>query len=980
MRHICGVLLALAYAAPRLGATDTRATPKLANPPALLRSLQQSMMGQPVIGVGLPETVAKDNPATFGPDESLLKRLQAIGESSSTRFVHLIPYAVGSAWVLAPEEREEFTLPDRNAGLADYLDRRSALTYFLASLTPGQVKQLGSPVGLPAGEVGGLGRSALQRALHPPLAIAQRQEQVDTPRQDDAAQAPQWQDVGRLEEPLGFSSLRIFGRLAARSVEFQAAGNYVSISVLPPQNAKTLRPEDLGTTIELYSSLEVPPLATVPNRYKPSDLSGTAIRPPIGVDGIHSVKDVVDAAASATGLTLHVIPMWKDLPVFIGSKNIPSGEVLDGLCLALEGAWRKLGPDYLLAWDVRGLAPLQRWLIEAMQGINDRSERLMSLAQKSQAWIQMAEALTFDETNSLSLTEEQRRMVFPVSSAGVSGIRYPGMTPSQQEWVRTRARTEAVTLRVGNDEPYQRPLTDEEITTAAIYANFDVVVSVEEPSTGRLNLDPEFGRVPLVSQNAVSEQGLAEAAKLFTATPAMMNGPAAGEETKKPAEEDGTDETDAGTKEKDAPELGTPAIPSPVRAVMVPPLGPGMLNDLISTMRRHGFNLLFYPALYDGFATMPGAAFPIHPAVHGKDGLEAALSAAKGTGIRVAAYLNTLTWRGPDQPRHWLAKHRAWLEQDMLGRCRSEWLADHPLAADDGIMDPAIDRDYVRAADMEVASKLNRLLKDVSSRSGLCGLALCDWLPVYLQFNSGSSNGILDERTQPPMGYAPADRYAIFGETGMDPVDRTLWSDPPFLPRTMEATREDLASWRLEMDDGPWGKVPFPANRALISSLLNQAKGLRPDWDTYLFEYADAYRTLAAAGSSKPPKGKPPAPATMPDHTIGTILLAGENADGVNLPVTSEAVNSVLAGGRLKELHGLTDAIRNGEWRAFSLFIPTRFLQEDPEAHYDPPRITVLNFQRAPEIMNDILRAFRPPTAGELAPPKKTQEAKSDVR
>ncbi|HEY3411560.1 MAG TPA: hypothetical protein VGM51_00740 [Armatimonadota bacterium] len=977
MRCRLAIIVGLAFAASASNAADDRLPPGAPVQPPLIRALQRTMAGRPVIGVALPCIATAEIPTAFGPDEGLLPRLQAIGDAASAPGLRLIPFAVGSAWALAPETREEFRLPDPNARPLEYMDRRSSLMWFLAALTPEQIGQLGSADGLPARDLRGAPRAALLRALQPPLIIAERQEPVKPAAGEGDFETPVWRDVRRVDDPLDASSLRVFARLQVREAYFRTSGDqYVSLPVVPPPDERALRGDRAGKTIGLYGNLEIPCITMVANRYKPSDLTGGTLRQPIGLEGVHTVKEVVEAASRATGLTLHVIPMWKDIQVFVGSKTLPSGDVMDTLRLALEGAWRKVGSEYVLAWDVRGLAPLQRSTIESLAGTSKRTEGILHSAYRSGAWISMARSLMFDEDNSLSLTREQRDIILPEIPAGYPTIGYEQMTPYQQAWVQTQARTRAVTGRTDSGAVFERAISRDEVRATAINSHLNIIISVEEPSVGRLRLDPEFGSIELIGQEDIRRSGLRDAAKLFPVTPEMMNSPGISEEAAEPKDEDGTDEDQSA----DPGAFGPAAIPSQERAVMVPPTGPATLGDLAATMRRHGFNTLFYPVLYDGYSTIPSAAFPLHPALRGKDGLDAAFAAMAGSGIQVVPYLNTLTWRGPDQPSRVLRKHPGWLERDILGRCRSEWLVDHPLKDGDRVLDVAIDRDYVRGSDPAVASLLQTLLKELSARQAVTGLAFSDWLPERFE-DRASSNGVLSTSTQPPMGFAAPDRSACLRETGMDPVDLTLWWDPPFMPRTMSSRREDNEPWGIGSDRwngdesgtiGPAG-APHPDAR-LISALLGSAKDLRPDWETYLFDASGKYPELAGGPESSTPR--PDRTLTLPDHTIGLILSTGEHADGVCIPLASQLlVKAIQAPDVLKTLNEAMDGLRRGEWRDFEFHISGP--DEPPDrTRYAPPYTTVLNFQRMPESIRDTLRLFRPPTPNELAPPKVTSATK----
>jgi hypothetical protein len=244
-----------------------------------------------------------------------------------------------------------------------------------------------------------------------------------------------------------------------------------------------------------------------------------------------------------------------------------------------------------------------------------------------------------------------------------------------------------------------------------------------------------------------------------------------------------------------------------------------------------------------------------------------------------------------------------------------------------------------------------------------------------------------DPKIQPPMGFTLADRRAFLLQKRLDPVDLTLWSDPRRLPRTLAGRREDIEPWDMHAEDSTWGMDMTDPEATLVSSLLRAARGLRPDWQTYLFDYMGAYGILTGlekndwhpSGRSDRPRRKD---VPAPNHTIGPILFAGEHADGVSIPLASRLIiDATLALGNPGDPRDFMDTLRKGEWREFPwgallALSAQHFLQPnhaEETVRYDPPHIFVLNFQRTPSIMFDVLRRFRPPTPEDLAPPKGAQ-------
>jgi hypothetical protein len=206
-------------------------------------------------------------------------------------------------------------------------------------------------------------------------------------------------------------------------------------------------------------------------------------------------------------------------------------------------------------------------------------------------------------------------------------------------------------------------------------------------------------------------------------------------------------------------------LPSAVRGLVVPVLGEARLNTLADEMKRHDLNVLFYPAFYGGYATFPGTPFPVDTALRGDDGLAAAVAAMKPNNIRVVAYLNTLAWQNQDDPVHWLNNHPSWLDVDVLGRGRLQWLATHVAAAPLLPGMGAMPSNFVRATEPQVGARLTGLLKALAARKDVAAVCFAAVSPGDMPDFMG--RGL----SAPPLGFAMADRLAAFQKTGADPAD-----------------------------------------------------------------------------------------------------------------------------------------------------------------------------------------------------------------
>ena len=91
---------------------------------------------------------------------------------------------------------------------------------------------------------------------------------------------------------------------------------------------------------------------------------------PVILQGVKTVNDLTARLAKATGLELYADTHYGPQPVLvIGSvqKPIAAGDAMQALALCVCGAWRQVGPAYVLTDDVQGLGTRQEFLREMVQ-------------------------------------------------------------------------------------------------------------------------------------------------------------------------------------------------------------------------------------------------------------------------------------------------------------------------------------------------------------------------------------------------------------------------------------------------------------------------------------------------------------------------------------------------------------------------------------------------------------------------------------
>jgi hypothetical protein len=540
--------------------------------------------------------------------------------------------------------------------------------------------------------------------------------------------------------------------------------------------------------------------------------------------GLSTVKDVVARLAKVTGLNLVAMAPIEGGAAFIGSASLSCADVMDGLRLALTGTWRRVGENYVLAWDKPGWAADRLRTDEAAAPLTDAVKKLADEQRENAAWLDVAANVPFAPDDPLALTDDQRRKIFALDwKPGTTPIgqdpHYPEevtisfgeMTAAQQAFLQKAAKTEHFTVYHGPGQPVEvQPFTDDDVLLAAF---------AEPVSTPTVDISlelPGFGWVHTGQTGMWGTQELASSSLLYVRNRLDM-------------EHWGKERA---TRMKENPKPFKPeatSLPAKSRGLIVPALGPSEVMELIGRMKAHGLDTLLYPALDGGYSTFPSKAFPLAPSLRGKSGWAAAATAAKTAGIRLVAWLSPVAWQNADQKVHWLDKHPGWLDVDALGRTHLEWLAQQPPPSpeDDNFIHGPTDFNTVRPAEPEVMRRLDRFVDECARLPGAAGLALVNWRPWEPEYppQHGSS--------PPQMGFAFLDRIAALNETGYDPADNlesnvssgSAWQAPDILDEigpTVDFTRP--------MKPAPREISPY---FTLAAHVMARARAGRKDWQTW---------------------------------------------------------------------------------------------------------------------------------------------------
>jgi hypothetical protein len=809
----------------------------LAGDATMLTRLSAHVAGEPVVAVGYgfaPDADAK--PPVFRDGDSVITRLQTISAAASDDDNTLIPFLVRNTWVIAPATRQDVNPNISAASPLEGASRGLLVRFILGALTPDQIRQLSSTAGLAATDLSPDAQSALALAVRLPIHITNIRARTAT---DGADEQPTTVAVKR---PFDVATLRLRATLANGSIFISTDDtHFASQSFSPAYDSAEPQlwvPMSSGEGESLLGS-RVPALVDVPNALKPSDIKGGAYTQTFGLSGVLGMDRVLAQLSTRTGGKFRCAPPYSPARVFIGSKDIPCGDVMDGLALALTASWRTLGDTYVFGWDRRGVGAVQQMVVEQEASVAVRLQALSDRVKDSPGWPEIATSLPYGTNDALAPTAAPRALLYGGSAALDASkdlIAYPDMTPGQREVVQNAILgKEIYEYTMDPFSSLKRAGTMDDVKKAAFGGSADVRLEIRIPKYGWI-ATPGLGVGTVTSEQVRSIR-------------ARANG------------------TYADAVKAASAQYRPVPIHAPWSGLMVPVLSKERLGAVLREMARCGFKTLFYPALYGGYATFPTAAFPLAPALDGADGLADAVAAAKRRGIAVVATIGTLSWRLPGAGKHWTDAHPDWDDRDVLGRTRLEWLAAHSKwgrgFSGEPFLHTLAERDFVRPREPQVKSRLLQLLDALAKVPGVSGVAFADWKPLV----GVAYDGIL---TPPPLGFAAADRIAALHDMGWDPVDADI-ADPPFAPRppTVEVS---LAHSR--MPRGPDAYVE------LVSTLLSHAKTDRADWTTYRIDDASAPST------DRPVKG--PAPA-QPNSLITAPTLMGGIAAITLLPIPSRA-------------------------------------------------------------------------------------------
>jgi hypothetical protein len=689
-----------------------------------------------------------------------------------------IPYRFGSLWTLAADQMWQLDLDLSGADMYSATNREDLVQWLVRTMDGAQLAK-GGAAGLGWKDLKPDQQAILSAIVRDPLPVRVRQGkgEKDGWVRRESPRGTEWLHGSTLRFRVQFRDMGVAG----------GDGSFSSFDTPSASEAPVPTPETASDSIP-GTSLRY--RRAVPAKLKPGDLNfeATALNAPIGLRGVTTLKDVIAAAAKATHAPLLLSPEFDAMPVFIGDPALRSGDVLRALTFGMQGAWRKIGGAWLLAWDKIGRGAVTQWENESLRALRRELNAAKNATQNKDWPRQVLDRLPPDPDDALAPTREQAEILAaPGRDHPDTGTYYPptlaftALTPRQQAAFRKE-------FGYAEDQ-WQR-------TT---FEGVKVEVTLSAPGVG--------------------ESGLSSAGAIL-----FLDAPTSAAEAA--ARQTGGNGSGAAVPAEDSI-----VLPEQMRAVAAPMLLRAEWPRLIEQMRRKGLNTLYVPVLWDGQTLFPSRYFPQPDAFHGHDVLAEILKAAKPAGIAVVGVLNTLAWRNPGGSAvHWLRKRPELVDVDILGRTRSAWATPENLpgpgaVGSDWAEDPAGWADDVQPDNPAVREKLLGLVSELRRYPALAGVALDHWMRLA---------GRDYEFPFPPLGYTVAERAAALDKTGRDPADigALVTGDQPLVSWFPDPWEPDPGQ-ELRAHDA-FAAATYDADAALASDMR---KALRQTWpnDVELF-------------------------------------------------------------------------------------------------------------------------------------------------
>ena len=523
---------------------------------------------------------------------------------------------------------------------------------------------------------------------------------------------------------------------------------------------------------------------------------------PVVLQGVKTVDELTARLAKATGLELYADTHYGPQPVLIvgsAQKPIAAADVMQALALCVCGAWRQVGPAYVLTDDVQGLGTRQEFLREMVQ---TWSTRLTKASEDVGGRLRDADwlhTLHFADGDPWALGPGQLKAI----------VKDHGENSGNLPW-----RSLPAPLQASLRGQLTRHFPEETMKSFE-----QTAVSVAQG----LKPDTSVG-VALKFQLAIS---LPDTGAMKLGEPYRVQAP------REPPTPDKTTFAPGGSI----------AVNKPLRGVLCAPKTAEEARAVVAKLPQMGLNTLFLDVFSNGRTYFPNAAQP--PATE-KAGavLQAALDAARPLHIPVYAVVDTLCWRKDGASLHPKSWPAGFTEDLTVGGEAPDHAVQRELDAHS--TRPDTDREYEMAEkgaegwasplDSKVRRMLPALVHSLAATPGLAGLAFQDTATVGYK---GLEYEYDDEGIA--LGYTPENRLAYLRAFHADPMDFSAGFDnlQLFLPFEGFSTSFDvsLPDFRSSTEDAKaWNKARSDGDKALLADCFFAARAAAPRLPLFMRE------------------------------------------------------------------------------------------------------------------------------------------------
>jgi len=476
---------------------------------------------------------------------------------------------------------------------------------------------------------------------------------------------------------------------------------------------------------------------TVLNSLKPGDLDwdSSALRAAVSVDGIKTIGELVDQAAKATGLELYSDPRFANRDIkFVGDRATPqaAADLLQALTLCISGAWRKVGPAYVLTNDVEGYGAQRQHIEEIATAWSNRLAKADHDVGGHLKDLDWGNTLSFPPAYAGALSSKQRAATLKDAENHNAHLRWSDLPSSAQASIRKQLQ-----------DTIQNPETA--VTYPAVLAGLkpDTSVGVDYNVQFGLQL-PRTGIMLLGNKYRVQSRHAMD-----TSNPVL---PTVDQKV---------------------------VLTEPSRGVLCAVASPEEARMAVDKLADAGLNTLYLDVFHNGCAYFPNTVLKPDSDADSQV-LGAAIAEGENRHVGVVAVVDMFRWRADMDREHPHAMPVGYQEDVTVTGETPSSAIQRRLASDEIGVDrvmmvgPMKKSGWASPMEPSVRRMLPALLSALASAHGIAGIALQDTAPPgIVADDSARQFGI-------SVGYSLRNRLAILRQSHYDPIDTgdasaTLW-------------------------------------------------------------------------------------------------------------------------------------------------------------------------------------------------------------